>query len=81
MRLGELAASRSEEYAAAHPEEIERRRFSGYVDAAVEELVDGAPVRQETGRLTLEVPYGDLRVLRILGDSRQAGCGRCLHRP
>ena len=27
MRLGELAAIRSEEYAAAHPEEIARRRF------------------------------------------------------
>ena len=26
MRSGELAAIRSEEYAAAHPEEIERRR-------------------------------------------------------
>ena len=26
MRLGELAAIRSEEYAAAHPEEIARRR-------------------------------------------------------
>lgn len=27
MRLGELAAIRSEEYAAAHPEEIARRRL------------------------------------------------------
>ena len=46
MRLGELAAIRSEEYAAAHPEEIARRRLffrrlleecrlSGCSDAAV----------------------------------------------
>lgn len=32
---------------------------------SVEELVDGGAVRQEGGRYVVEVPYGDIRVLKI----------------